>query len=145
MKRSSKITTQEFSKKYFTVEEAEELLPKISRILSRVIKLDKALDLLSTIEIEVYGDDYDNLRRITKLNKQFHKLSYEFYNKIEKIEDMGCVVKDIDLGIVDFYSKFDGGDIFLCWKLGERKIKFWHDLDSGYECRKPILDLSKKR
>ena len=136
-------TNQELTKKYFTIESAEKLLPKIERILKRTIKLNKAIDLLSSIEIEVYDDDYGNLRRVTKLNKQFHKLSYEFYSNMEKIEDLGCVIKDIDIGIIDFYSRFEGGDIFLCWKLGEKTIKFWHEIDSGYEGRKPIFDLAR--
>ena len=142
---SSKSAKQELIKKYFTIDEAEELLPNVERILRRTIKLNKALDLLSSIEIEVYDDDYDNLRRITKLNKHFHKLSYEFYASIEKIEDIGCIIKDLEIGIIDFYSEFEGGEIFLCWKLGEKKIKFWHEVDSGYEGRRPILDLSKNR
>ena len=136
---------QKFAKEYFTIEEAEKLLPVVERILKRTIKVDKALDLLSSIEIEVYDEDYNNLRRVTKLNKQFHKLSYEFYENIEKLEDMGCVIKDLDIGLIDFYSTHEGKDIFLCWRLGENKIKFWHEMDCGYAGRKPILDLIKKR
>ena len=140
-----KNTKQKFTKKYFTVAEAEKLLPRVEKILSRTIKLNKALDLLSTIEIEIYDEDYNDLRRITKLNKQFHKLSYEFYTNIEKLEDMGCVIKDLEMGLVDFYSTFKSKEIFLCWRIGEKKIRFWHELDCGYAGRKPILDLIKKR
>jgi len=136
-------TKQELSKKYFTIEKTERLLPEIERILRKTIRLNKALDLLGSIEIEVYDDDYNNLRRITKMNKQFHKLSYEFYVKIEKLEDMGCIIKDLEIGIIDFYSRFEGHDIFLCWNLGEKQIKFWHEVESGYEGRKPILDLTR--
>ncbi len=140
----SESTKQRFIKKYFTIEEAERFLPQIERTLKRTIRINKALDLLNSIEIEVYDDDYDNLRKITKLNKQFHKLSYEFYSNIEKIEDLGCLIKDVEIGIVDFFSRFEGRDIFLCWKLGEKKIKFWHEIDAGYIGRKPILDLRKE-
>ena len=54
----SENTKQEFSKKYFIIEEAEKLLPKIEKILRRTIRLDKAIELLSSIEIEVY--DHEN-------------------------------------------------------------------------------------
>ena len=138
-------TKQQFLKKYFTMEEVERMLPEIEMILKRTIKLNKALDLLATIEIEVYDDDYENLRRVTKLNKQFHKLSLEFYESIEKLEDMGCLIKDIEIGLVDFYSKFENKDIFLCWKFGEKRIKFWHEVDSGYDGRRHILDLRKNK
>lgn len=139
------VSKQEFSKKYFTIEGAEKLLPHIERIMRRTIRLNKALDLLSSIEIEVYDDDYENLRRVTKANKQFHKLSYEFYSNIEQLEDMGCLVKDLDMGLIDFYHLFEGRDIFLCWKIGERRIRFWHEIDTGYMGRKPIFDLARNR
>ena len=141
----SKSAKQELIKRYFTIDEAEEMLPKVERILRRTIRLNKALDLLSSIEMEVYDDDYDNLRRVTKLNKQFHKLSYEFYANIEKVEGIGCIIKDLEIGIIDFYSEFEGREIFLCWRLGEKRIRFWHEADSGYEGRRPILDLRKIR
>tara|TARA_Y100000310_G_scaffold139404_1_gene138691 strand:+ start:816 stop:1250 length:435 start_codon:yes stop_codon:yes gene_type:complete len=144
MVRTNK-TKQEFYKKYFTIEEAERLLPVIERNLRRAIKLNKALDLLSSIEIEVYDDDYENLRKVTKANKQFHKLSYEFYLDIEKLEDMGCIVKDYEMGIVDFYHRLQDKDIFLCWKVGEKSIRFWHDIDAGFMGRKPILDLTRNK
>ena len=137
------IEKQEFLKKCFTIEEAEELLPQIEKILRKTIRLNNALELLSSIEIEDY-DDYANLRRITKSNKEFHKLSYEFYSNIEKLEYMGCLIKDLETGLIDFYHKFEGRDIFLCWKLGEKNIKFWHEVDTGYMGRKPILDFTKK-
>ncbi|MBI2651053.1 DUF2203 domain-containing protein [Candidatus Woesearchaeota archaeon] len=140
---NSKNTKQEFSKKYFSIEEAESLLPKIESILTRTIKLNKALEILESIEIEVYDDDYEDLRRITKINRQFHKLSYEFYANVEKLESMGCLVKDYEIGLVDFYCKFEGREIFLCWKLGEKTVKFWHEVDEGYMERKPIVDLTK--
>jgi len=137
------IEKQEFSKKYLTIEEAEELFPQIEKILRKTIRLNNALELLSSIEIEDY-DDYANSRRITKSNKDFHKLSYELYSNIEKLEDMGCLIKDLEIGLIDFYHKFEGRDILLCWKLGEKNIKFWHEIDTGYMGRKPILDLRKK-
>ena len=138
-------TEQEFLKKYFTIEEAERLLPEIEKILGRTIKLNKAIELLESIEIEVYDDCYEDFSKVTKANKQFHKLSYEFYDNIEKLEEMGCLVKDLELGIVDFYFRFENRDIFLCWKLGEKGIRFWHEADAGYIGRKPILDLTRNK
>jgi len=140
----NKNTKQELSKKYFTIDEAENLLPKIEKILRRTIQLNKAIELLGSIEIEVYDNDYVNLRRITKTNKQFHKLSYELYENIENLEDMGCLIKDLDIGLTDFYHRFEGRDILLCWKLGEKGIKFWHEVDSGYMGRNQILEIVKK-
>ena len=118
-------------------------IQKIEKILRKVVSLNKALDILSTIEIEVYDDDYENLRKVTKINKQFHKLSYQFFFGIERLEEMGCIVKDYEVGIIDFYSMLDGREIFLCWRLGERSINFWHEVDAGYIGRRPIMGLGK--
>ncbi len=138
-------TEQQFFKKYFTIQEAESLLPKIGKILSRAIKLNKALELLESIEIEVYDDNYEDLGKVTKANKQFHRLSYEFYDNVEKLEGMGCIVKDLELGIIDFYCRFENRDTFLCWKLGENGIRFWHEMDVGYMGRKPIVYLARHK
>ena len=134
---------EEFSRRYFTVEQAAALLPQIKRILKKVISLNKALDILSSIEIEVYDDDYENLMKVTKINRQFHKLSYQFFSGIEKMEGIGCIVKDYEAGIIDFYSRFEGRDIFLCWRIGEEGINFWHEIGEGYGGRKPLFELKR--
>jgi len=54
---------------------------------------------------------------------------------------MGCVVRDINLGLVDFFSRFEGRDIFLSWDIGEEKITHWHELAEGFEMRKPIFEI----
>ena len=138
------IASQQISKKYFTIEQAQELVPRVEKIMIRTIKLNKALELLSSIEIEDYNDDYNSSRRNTKLNKEFHTLSLEFYSNIEKLEDMGCLIKDLEAGLIDFYHKLDGRDVLLCWRLGEKEIKFWHEIDTGFLGRNPIFDLNKK-
>lgn len=138
------ISSQQISKKYFTIEQAQKIVSRIGKIMIRTIKLNKALELLSSIEIEDYNDDYNSSRRNTKLNKEFHALSLEFYSNIEKLEDMGCLIKDLEAGLIDFYHKLDGRDVLLCWRLGEKEIKFWHEIDTGFSGRNPIFDLNKK-
>lgn len=135
-------TETEQAKKYFSIEGAERLLPRIEKLVRRLRHLDKAIELLNTVEIEVEEENYSNLRYVTKLNKEFYKLSYEFYDKLDEIEGFGCLLKDIELGLVDFYCRFEGRDIFLCWKLGEKKIKYWHEIYASFNGRKPILDLT---
>ena len=133
----------EQTRKYFTIEGAEKLLPKIEKLMRRLRHLDKAIELLNTVEIEVEEEDYTHIRHVTRLNKEFHKLSYEFYRKLDMLESFGCLIKDLEFGLVDFYFKFEGRDIFLCWKFGERKIKYWHEIGTGFNGRKPILNISK--
>jgi hypothetical protein len=57
---------------------------------------------------------------------------------IERVNKMGVEVKDVDMGLVDFRSNLNGREVYLCWKLGEEHIAFWHDLDTGYASRQPL-------
>jgi hypothetical protein len=47
-------------------------------------------------------------------------------------------VKDLDIGLVDFPTTFNGVEVYLCWKLGEPGIEFWHGVEEGFRGRKPI-------
>lgn len=57
---------------------------------------------------------------------------------IETIQDQGVLIKDLDMGLVDFPTLFHGEEVYLCWKLGEKGIGFWHGIQEGFRGRKPI-------
>ena len=58
----------------------------------------------------------------------------------EKIEKIGVLVKDLDIGLIDFLTRYHGREVCLCWKLGEERIRFWHGADEGFAGRKVIDD-----
>ena len=132
------------AKKYFTAETAQKQLPKIKKSLSKLQNFKKAIDAITSVRIDPKEIEYEEfIETSTKLSKEFHKLSYDFYKELEKLEKTGCVLKDLEQGLIDFYCKFEERDIFLCWKLGEDKIKAWHETDSGFAGRQPIVDLEQ--
>jgi len=57
---------------------------------------------------------------------------------LEQIEQTGALIKDLDIGLIDFMSRFRDHDVCLCWKLGEQGIDFWHGAEEGFRGRKPI-------
>ena len=57
---------------------------------------------------------------------------------VEKIQQYGCLVKDLDIGLIDFPTLFNGEEVYLCWKLGEPGIRFWHGVQEGFRGRKAI-------
>lgn len=129
-------------RKYFTVKDAEKEIPRIKKILLKLRDIKREIDAIVSVNIDVDKINFDEfLETNNKLNKEYHKLSYEFYSEVEKLDELGCVLKDIELGLVDFYCKFNDKDVFLCWKLEEDRIIAWHEIDSGYGGRKPILKL----
>jgi hypothetical protein len=69
---------------------------------------------------------------------RFAELKHEIGRLIYRIESFGCVVKDIDLGLVDFPAVQDDEPIYLCWKLGEPKVAYWHDIDEGFSARRQL-------
>ncbi len=71
-----------------------------------------------------------------RLLDHFHRLEHH----VKAILAMGVLVKDIDLGLVDFLARRQGQDVFLCWRYGEDDLRYWHPLDAGYAGRRPIVD-----
>ena len=128
---------------YLSLEEAQKIIPSIKRDVILLMKLNKLLYLINTVEIE-YEDEYQTLTQEIRFSKKFHKLSYDFYKLMDKLHGKGCFVKDLNRGLVDFYSFFEGREIFLCWNINEKEIKYWHEIESGYGGRKPVSMIKKK-
>lgn len=133
-------------RKYFTLEQAQISVNKIKYTIKDLMDLKNSLEMFNSINIE-YTEDYkgnfDELN-FTKINKKFHKISFDFFSKLEELENIGCVIKDLNEGLIDFYSLFEGKEIFLCWKYGEENIEYWHDIEDGFSGRKPINILNRK-
>lgn len=70
---------------------------------------------------------------------RFADLKLEIHRLIARIESHGCIVKDIDLGLIDFPSARDGEAVYLCWKLGEPIVGYWHAIDEGFASRRSLL------
>ena len=69
---------------------------------------------------------------------RFGELKSEIVRLIHRIESFGCIVKDIDLGTIDFPSTREGEQVYLCWKIGEPTIAHWHGLEDGFAGRRPL-------
>ena len=57
---------------------------------------------------------------------------------VETLQDLGCEVKDLEMGLVDFRSLREGREVYLCWRVGEETISYWHELDAGFGGRQPL-------
>lgn len=127
-------------KRYVTLEQAERNLPEIEECLKKIINLSESISVLQSVEIS-FDNEYDEIFAETKTNQEFHKLSSELHKELHKLIKMGCIVRDVNVGLVDFFSKFEGREIFLCWEMGEERISHWHEIAEGYEMRKPIFEI----
>ena len=129
--------------KLFSVEEANMLLPEIRTILDEFKDRKKMffelkeeiIELTEVVDSEEYRSE-----ELSKKERIMMATSKEIENLFEEIADLGCVVKDIDNGLVDFISIFKGRKVFLCWKQGEDKVSWYHDMQTGFTGRKKISD-----
>ncbi len=129
---------------YYTLEEARLLLPNVEEKVFRLRRVYKELEFLSTINVNNEEGKHDGDLMIAKLNKNYYKKLYFYHKYIVELLSMGIVIKDMQKGLVDFYAKHQGRDIHLCWHLGEKDIKYWHEIDEGFASRQSIDILEKK-
>lgn len=126
--------------RYFTLKEANYLLPQIKAIVEEIAEKREILhsnimayeDLIEKERDEKEELELMYLKTVISMDNQ------EIKELIEVIESFGVLVKGLDPVIVDFPSKNNGEDIFLCWKEDEEHIEFWHGKYEGFAGRKPI-------
>jgi hypothetical protein len=75
---------------------------------------------------------------LAELRESLERTETELAAAFRALDEAGVVVKDVDAGLVDFPSRRDGQDVFLCWQVGERELAWWHGVDEGFAGRKPI-------
>lgn len=130
----------------FTLEEAQSLLPVLESLLKTAIEGKKTAEAIDAEFQEIAHRVFLNggtLLKIVPLAKrkaEREKAVQAVKDAITEISAIGVLVKDIDMGLLDFPCVVEGEMILLCWKLGESAITFWHGLEEGYAGRKPIDD-----
>jgi hypothetical protein len=61
---------------------------------------------------------------------------------VARIDALGLTLRDIERGLVDFPALVSGRQVWLCWRHGETSIDWWHDLDTGFDGRRPLAELA---
>ena len=124
------------SKKLFTLQEANGFVPQLLDLVPKIQKL--------SVSLSNDFPDIKNAREKAKWNGGSNQgLAYlaavmKYNNFMHKIEEIGCEIKGIREGLVDFPSLREGKEVYLCWRMPEKEILFWHDLNTGFAGRTPI-------
>jgi hypothetical protein len=130
--------------KFFNLRQAEMLIPEVESAIRAAIalKAEYAAAEADAQErarwITMSGGVYVDLNRVLELKTRRDESAAHFKEAIEKIHSFGCLVKDLDIGLIDFPTLFRGEEVLLCWKLGEPAIEFWHRVEEGFRGRKKI-------
>jgi len=130
--------------KYFTLREAEAVLPELDRSVRAALELkqfyveaERVLDEEAS-RIQMSGGAMVNSARLAAEKSRRDTCAVQLRAAIEQIHSHGCEVKDLDIGLLDFRTFYRGQEVYLCWKLGEQGITWWHGLEEGFRGRRPI-------
>jgi hypothetical protein len=132
--------------KHFNRHEAEELLPVIGPYLEEARQQKRILDGITAeisnaaLRIMSLGGSLPPFAELNRKKSQRDKVAEQLVRTIEEIQKTGCLVKDLETGLVDFPSLRGGEEVYLCWKLGEARIGYWHGIEEGFAGRKPLDD-----
>ncbi len=130
--------------RFFTLQQAEKLLPDVDSAIREAIALKADYESCEgewqnfTERVAVMGGVRVDRAALLEHKKRRDEAVLALKEAIEKIQGFGCLVKDLDIGLIDFPTLFEGHEVYLCWKLGEAGIRFWHGVDEGFRGRKPI-------
>jgi hypothetical protein len=128
----------------FTLLEAERLLPQVERIVRTLIQLkgeyetaDAELSRI-TQRITLTGGMSVPRDGVQQIRTRKDTSASNIKAAVEKLQEIGCQLKDIEAGLVDFPTLYRGKEVYLCWKLGESSIGFWHHVEDGFRGRHVI-------
>jgi len=124
--------------RYFTVAEANALIPELQK---QILRLQAMLNRLR----EEYGEKEQQLFHLEQRNGRPPEweppsVAEAIHKAVDELHAMGVILRDVEYGIVDFPHLRNGREVFLCWKLGEERVRYWHELDTGFNARKPLTE-----
>lgn len=124
--------------KHFTAEEADALIPELEKIFEAVAELAAQAEMKSAAlrRRQETGDSDAAGSAIERSQLQF--LASGINEWLQKIVALGALPKGMDPALVDFPSRVDGREAYLCWKLGEKRVAYYHPVDGGFSTRKPL-------
>jgi hypothetical protein len=128
----------------FTLAEAQSLIPRVDTLLREAVSLktdyQEAEHVIQAMaqRVSLMGGMMVNREQAIDSRNRRDAVATKLRAAIEQVQEFGCVIKDLDMGLIDFPTLLRGVEVYLCWKLGEPTIAFWHGVDEGFRGRKAI-------
>jgi hypothetical protein len=128
----------------FTLTEAESFLPSVEKnirdALSLKTQFQESEDALQSIvqRVMIMGGVLLDRKAVLEIRTRRDESGERLKAALENLQEIGCLIKDLDVGLVDFPTLFRGEEVYLCWKLGETGIAYWHGIHEGFAGRKQI-------
>ncbi|MGB0386568.1 MAG: DUF2203 domain-containing protein [Ardenticatenaceae bacterium] len=124
---------------YFTVEEANQVLPDLEVLALEAMAVYKRIKALHPQIKGVLNKSPagSGSRAASQMTMAFIRLE-EIENKMK---DLGAKLKEPDIGVCDILALHEGRDVYLCWQYGEERIEWWHELHTGFQARRHVSEL----
>ena len=126
----------------FTLDEATALLPRLRELLAEMQEqktaLARAREGLGEMVQLASGNGHLLESEVTAKREEAKGLTDRLNELVAELNRMGCELKGLDEGLIDFRAEREGRTVYLCWKLGEPEIVYWHGLDTGFANRQPL-------
>lgn len=117
----------------FTVAEANRTLPLVSRVVRDIVNThERASDLQGRLE------DAPSVKQAMVLQEELEAVLDLLKDYELELRRIGCDLKDYQTGLIDFVGRHQGREVCLCWRLGEPKVGYWHELQAGFAGRQPV-------
>lgn len=122
--------------KYFTVSEANKLLPRLRLLIEKMSAFREEALVLNPEVLPVLEKAVGNggSRKAGELVETFRK----FENVVLELQQLGCELKGIEQGLIDFPALREGRKVYLCWQYNEPEVAFWHEVDAGFAGRQRL-------
>jgi len=135
----------------FTVAEANALVPRLQVEFGTLARLRAEIEPLvgelggAEVGLAVLEKGPSAAPGREAVAEKFQALVGEVNAAVERVNGLGCLVKDLEAGLVDFYHLREGDPVFLCWQFGEPAVTHWHDVEEGFAGRKPLEGVEVER
>ena len=131
--------------KYFSLAEANNTLPLVKAIVADIVR---QFELVSAHKQRLIalknqgrrpqgGDAYAEETAQSQADLEAEEALLEAF--VEELSRLGVILKGPD-GLCDFPSLRDGREVYLCWRLGEPAVRYWHEINAGFAGRQPVDD-----
>ena len=118
------------------MQEANALLPKLKELLEDVARhRDSLRENAPHMEPILRSSGANGGGRT---GSEYGVEAYNLYLAVERIRELGVILKDLDMGLLDFPHEREGRVVFLCWHPPEERVAFWHEIEAGYAGRQPL-------
>jgi len=130
--------------RFFTLQQAEGALPQVEKAIrealfrkTEYLEAEGEMNEISRSIVMTGGMSIDR-ESVIRIKETREQSALRLQELLEQIQSTGCLVKDLDIGLLDFPTLYHGEEVYLCWRLGEKRIEFWHGVQEGFRGRKAI-------